>query len=436
MSGFRSVSPELCKCFRVDTMEILMLLFLHRGCPMSKTPLFIRFIRPTYGGYLRWRYKIKTVGLEHLNGLKGPYLVLSNHVHVLDPFMISSVWPDHIRWVAGAYLFRLKIVGFLLSKLVTGIAKQQGRSDYQTIKDISQAFKKGDVVGLFPEGTRTWDGEALPFDITTAKLVRMFHVPVVLINLEGGYGLKPRWATHAREGQLTIRVFKPIGEGEILAMKLSELHASIGSVLNFSYNAWQEEHRIPFESEHAAEGLQRVLYMCPQCNQRSSIITEYKSVCCSSCNASSVVDAIDNLVPVDGKTPFRFNDIPSCHQCEKDQIKHLVDTSDVELFPPDRGEVFQAGVGRRFLKKLSVDFTVTLRPHAIIINRNDMLGTDHIGTDKQFIFDFEDIRSLILNAKGTIELFFGDKLFRIQLHRSCSTLKYLEFFEACKEART
>jgi len=149
-----------------------------------------------------------------------------------------------------------------------------------------------------------------------------------------------------------------------------------------------------------------------------------------------MVDAFDNLVPVDGKTPFRFNDIPSWHQWEKDQIKHLVDTSDVELFPPDRGEVFQAGVGRRFLKKLSVDFTVTLRPHAIIINRNDMLGTDHIGTDKQFIFDFEDIRSLILNAKGTIELFFGDKLFRIQLHRSCSTLKYLEFFEACKEART
>ncbi len=74
-----------------------------------------------------------------------------------------------------------------MERWIGAISKQQGRSDLFTIRAISESLKQGDIVGVFPEGTRTWDGEPAGFDEAIAKLVKIFKVPpIVLINLEGG----------------------------------------------------------------------------------------------------------------------------------------------------------------------------------------------------------------------------------------------------------
>ena len=122
----------------------------------------------------------------------GPFLLLANHTHVLDPFYISSSLPVHIRWVAGAYLFKNQFLKTLLGSWIGGIAKQQGRSDLQTIRDISAALKRGESVGLFPEGTRTWDGRTPRSTKPTANL-RDVQGPVVLLISRGLTSLKPRW---------------------------------------------------------------------------------------------------------------------------------------------------------------------------------------------------------------------------------------------------
>ncbi|MDK2860686.1 MAG: hypothetical protein PWP25_1872, partial [Sphaerochaeta sp.] len=161
---------------------------------MSKKPLFIRLAQPTYGAMILKRNNIQVVGMEYLSELKPPFLVMANHAHTFDPFFISSASPVHIRWVAGAYLFKMRGMRSMMEKWIGAIAKQQGRSDLFTIRAISESLKQGDIVGIFPEGTRTWDGEPAGFDEAIAKLVKIFKVPIVLINLEGVYGLQPRWA--------------------------------------------------------------------------------------------------------------------------------------------------------------------------------------------------------------------------------------------------
>src|SRR3989339_672905 len=113
---------------------------------MSKTPFFIRIVRPPYGKWLLLRHRVRTADYGKIPK-EGPFLILSNHAHVYDPFLISSSLPIHVRWVAGAYLFKNQVVSLLLGRWIGGIAKQQGRSDLQTIRDISAAFKQGEVVG-------------------------------------------------------------------------------------------------------------------------------------------------------------------------------------------------------------------------------------------------------------------------------------------------
>jgi hypothetical protein len=80
------------------------------------------------------------------------------------------------------------------------------------------------------------------------------------------------------------------------------------------------------------------------------------------------------------------------------------------------------------LKMVSKRFTATLTKHAIEVQCEDC-------SDEHRIIKFPrtGIRSLILNIRGTIELFLENTLYRIQLDSDRSTLKYLEWFETTKE---
>jgi len=71
---------------------------------VSRKPRFIRLAQPTYGRWLIWRNAINTGEMEQLAHIEPPFLVLANHAHAMDPFIISSASPVHIRWVAGSYL--------------------------------------------------------------------------------------------------------------------------------------------------------------------------------------------------------------------------------------------------------------------------------------------------------------------------------------------
>ena len=174
---------------------------------MSKTPWLIKLVRPIYGKWLLRHYDVRLKGYEHIPK-EGPFLMIGNHVHTYDSLFLSASTSFHIQWVIGAVLFKTKLLKYLFDNLLQGISKQQGKSDLQTIKSIKTRLYKGGVVGFFPEGTRTWDGESIPINNATAKLLRLFNVPVVVVHFEGAYGSRPRWAPKKRKGPITINVVK------------------------------------------------------------------------------------------------------------------------------------------------------------------------------------------------------------------------------------
>jgi 1-acyl-sn-glycerol-3-phosphate acyltransferase len=395
---------------------------------VSKTPLFIKLARPTYGAYLLRRNRIETIGMENLSNLEGPCLVFGNHGHAMDSFFVSAAAPVHIRWVAGAYLFKLRGVKTMLASWIGGISKQQGRSDLHTIRAISNALKKGDKVGLFPEGTRTWDGEPVGFDESTAKLARMFKVPVVIVNIEGNYFLKPRWTTKPRKGTVTIRVFPPLMPETIAKMSLGQLHAVLSRDLGFSHSKWQEAQHRPFRNNALAQGLEQVLYICPSCNERSTLRSHKDLITCSHCGMTARLDPFEQFSPVKGTLPFP--DIPKWHRWETDQLARLLSTAPkgTPLFPPDRGVLIQIGLGSK-LVTLTRHFNLTLTPEGLTVHRQDRGGERFLGNKKTLCFPFDHIQSIIVNAKSTIEMYRDGELYRIRIDRRSSILKYIESYE-------
>ncbi|HAF84976.1 MAG TPA: 1-acyl-sn-glycerol-3-phosphate acyltransferase [Sphaerochaeta sp.] len=386
---------------------------------MSKTPLFIRISRPTYGRYLLWSNNIQTEGMEILTHMQEPFLILGNHSQVYDAFFVSSAAKVHIRWIAGAVLFKLFGLKLLLGGWVGAIAKQQGRSDLHTIRAISKALKEGDNVGLFPEGTRTWDGESVGFDRSTAKLIKILKVPVIILSLEGIYATKPRWADKKRVGSPLLRVLPPLSREAIAEMTKDELYTYLVEHLSFSYRAWQEKTHIPFLGKAQAEGLQRVLYLCPDCLSYSTLQTKKDLISCTKCNMVSHLDAYDQFTTVQGNNPFK--DVPQWHEWEQQQLLIHLQTAnpDAPIFPPDKGILFQRGKDDK-LFTLSKDFSLSSTREGLqVVSPDPVLFS---------VLPFSKMQSMVINAKNTIEFYHDDKLYRIRIERDGSSLKYVELF--------
>lgn len=347
---------------------------------------------------------------------------MGNHVHTFDPFFISSAAPIHIRWVAGAYLFKMLGLRSLMARWIGAISKQQGRSDLFTIRAISEALKQGDVVGLFPEGTRTWDGEPVGFDMAIAKLVKIFKVPIVLLNLEGFYGLRPRWARKRRKGVGTIRVMETLTVEQISTLSVDELYAHLQTVLGHSNRLFQEQTPAPYQGTQLAEGLEQVLYLCPDCHKVSTIRSKANTISCTSCSYEATLDIYDKLHIQKGE--HQFSDVAEWHAWEKKLI-----TSDQGTgldYPCDQGVLFQKGEERR-LRTLSKHFSLHMERDGFTIKIQD---------GESFAFAFSDIGSMIINAKNTVELFHKQQLYRIRIQQRGSILKYVERYQARQKGET
>lgn len=375
-----------------------------------RMPFIIRLAKATYAKMVLGKNSLIIKNKELIDKIKGPCLIVSNHTHKIDYILISAALPFHIRWVAGAYLFKMPFVSFVVKHFATCIAKEQGKSDLSTIINIKKALKKGDVVGIFPEGTRTWDGDTILDKSTTlTKMIRYLKVPVLFIQMQGSYCKLPRWKQGKEaKGPIFMNLVSFLEPENYLDKPLLELQEEINNYLFFSSDSWQEENHQAYEAEDLAEGLQRVLYMCPKCKAIDSHKTQGKTLTCS-CGATTTIDEYYKLHSKD----HNFTLISQWHRWEKEELK-----KDQEiLFKEEKGVLLQEGDLKK-MKTISKNFLVSANKNSIKIHTKD--------TDKDFVFELNEINDIAINAKQTVEFYYQNRLFRFRLEPQSCSLKYKE----------
>lgn len=381
-----------------------------------KFPPIIWIARNTYARMLKAHGKVKLDNACGVNLDDGPFLYLLNHVGIMDPVMVSAVAPHHIRWVAGAYLFKSKFLNLVIGKWCTAIPKQQGKSDVSMVRNVQKALKAGDNVGLFPEGTRTWDGEMVPFDYKPlAKLIRLYKVKVIFAHIEGGFAYQPRWADEKRKGKVTISLKHLLTPEQIGAMDIDTLKNTVEEYLHFSNDEWKESVDYSYVSPRRAEGLQRLMYMCPKCRGIDTMRTSGNRITCSKCGTMAVLTEKDDLTSVD----IPFTKLSQWHNWEAEEIGKL------DGLPEEPGVLLQKGDfnNEGDLDVLSEHISVRIESGVMIVKCND-------GDKKEYRLPISEVSSLILNAKQTIELFCGEDLYRIRLKPKACSLKYQEYYLA------
>jgi 1-acyl-sn-glycerol-3-phosphate acyltransferase len=104
--------------------------------------------------YFALFYRVRTEGLENVPET-GPVILCSNHPTGLDMFLIGTRIPRRkVHYMAKAELFRNRFLAFLLRRLAA-FPISRGKGDVGSVKTVYRLLKQNQIVGVFPEGTRT-----------------------------------------------------------------------------------------------------------------------------------------------------------------------------------------------------------------------------------------------------------------------------------------
>ena len=158
-----------------------------------------------------WSWEVKGADPEKI---KRPTIVVANHQSFLDlPLLYLLPWT--MKWVAKKDLFKIPVLGWII--FMTGQIAIDRRSmrSVKTLDSLVEPIRQGIPGMIFPEGTRTPDGELKPFKSGAFKLAKRYNFNILPIVLEGGFRAMPpgSWAPSIKQHFL-VSVLDPVDPGD------------------------------------------------------------------------------------------------------------------------------------------------------------------------------------------------------------------------------
>ncbi|MEA2499522.1 MAG: 1-acyl-sn-glycerol-3-phosphate acyltransferase [Actinomycetota bacterium] len=157
---------------------------------------------------LRALYRIRTEGLEHLPK-KGPAIIAANHVSFLDSFFIPLVVKRRkVTYLAKADYFKSwKTSWFFKAAGQISCERSGGSKSQQSLEIALDVLNSGDLLGIYPEGTRSPDGRLYRGRTGIARLALAAGVPVIPTGLIGTDEVMPKEAKIPKlTGRLGVNV--------------------------------------------------------------------------------------------------------------------------------------------------------------------------------------------------------------------------------------
>ncbi|MGG0668227.1 lysophospholipid acyltransferase family protein [Sporosarcina koreensis] len=102
-------------------------------------------------------YRVKVIGKENFPS-EGGVLLCTNHIDNLDPPVVGMTCPRTVHFMAKEELFNVPLLKTVLPK-VNAFPVKRGMSDREAFRKALKLLRGGNVVGMFPEGTRSKTGE-------------------------------------------------------------------------------------------------------------------------------------------------------------------------------------------------------------------------------------------------------------------------------------
>jgi 1-acyl-sn-glycerol-3-phosphate acyltransferase len=135
-------------------------------------------------------YRVRKSGLDNVPE-KGGCIVVCNHVSYVDAIVVAACVRRPIRFIMDHRIFRVPLLNWLfrtMQAIPVASAREDAALKEAAFETAAKALRAGEVVGIFPEGALTSDGEMHAFRPGIERMVAETPVPVVPMALSGLWG--------------------------------------------------------------------------------------------------------------------------------------------------------------------------------------------------------------------------------------------------------
>jgi 1-acyl-sn-glycerol-3-phosphate acyltransferase len=163
------------------------------------------------GPLVRALVRPKAIGLENIPA-DGPAILAANHQSFLDDLVLPLVVPKRkVVFLAKAdYFDKWYLRWFFKGANVIPVRRESKSDSEAALRAGVQALSEGQLVGIFPEGTRSPDGRLYRGKTGVARMALEARVPVIPVAITGTYEAMPYDRKVPKPGRVTLRFGKPL----------------------------------------------------------------------------------------------------------------------------------------------------------------------------------------------------------------------------------
>jgi 1-acyl-sn-glycerol-3-phosphate acyltransferase len=176
-------------------------------------------------------FDLKVYGIENVPATGG-VLLAANHQSYLDPILVAVRLRRPVSFMAKSELFENPWLGWLIRSLHAYPVKQN-QGDLTAVRTTIQRLEEGFALNVYPEGTRSEDGEIAPLLRGIALVLRKVDVPVVPVAIDGSYQAWPYNKKIFRPHPIRLMYGKPMYfKGMDAESILKSLHEALCGLLH------------------------------------------------------------------------------------------------------------------------------------------------------------------------------------------------------------
>ncbi len=153
-------------------------------------------------------FNVRVHGVKNYPSREG-LLICANHQSYLDPMLLGVVCPRPINYLARKTLFRIKPMSWFLG-WNDAIPIDRESSGIAGMKEMLRRLKRDESVLMFPEGTRTADGQLQPLMLGFCQIARRTKAPLVPVGFDGAFDAMPRTNKVPVPKRIHVVIGKPI----------------------------------------------------------------------------------------------------------------------------------------------------------------------------------------------------------------------------------
>ncbi|MBQ4091685.1 MAG: hypothetical protein IJC64_05170 [Clostridia bacterium] len=293
------------------------------------------------------KYKVEKVNME---GLKPPYMVLSNHMYFIDFELAAMVtFPHRVNNVVN-------LDGYYrrpwLMELIGAIGTRKFTNDIHLVKSIYKVLRRGDVLCMYPEARYSPCGIRSYLPDSLGALVKRARVPIVTIVHHGNHLDSPFWNFRKkRKVPLHTVATKILTPEQIETMSVAEINDCLRRALSYNDYQYQKDNGILIKEPYRAEGLHKVLYQCPHCMTESKMNSKGAEIYCEECGKRWELCEDGSLKALSGETEFCH--VPDWFLWQREQVKAQIErgeysfSDDVDVYSQPRAMNFiHLGAGK------------------------------------------------------------------------------------------